>query len=229
MVKRSHIRALLVVLVALFFVIPLISAERGAGGGAIVVQITLAVALAGGIYAVGANKLMRRLIFVSLFPAVVLGTLVELNWIAEWPWAVGVWAAYVVGFSLVGAAMTYHLIRERRVTLDTIASALATYLLFGLVWALIYVAFEHFDPDAFSGLARELETGLGAPGEKSQLKAMLYYSFTTLTTLGYGDIVPVNPLARSLSVLEAAFGQIYLAILVARLVGIHTARAMSEE
>lgn len=229
MVKRSHIRALLVALVALFFVIPLISAEHGAGGGAIAVQIVLAVALVGGIYAVGANKLLRRLILANLFPAVVLGTLVELEWIPEWPWALGVWAGYVVGFSLVGVAMTYHLIRERRVTLDTIASALATYLLFGLVWALLFVAFEHFDPDAFAGLGVEIDHGLGAPGEKSQLKAMLYFSFTTLTTLGYGDIVPVNPLARSLAVLEAAFGQIYLAILVARLVGIHTARAMAEE
>ena len=197
--------------------------KLGVGGGGIFVQVALAFTLAGGVYAVGANKRLRFLTSATLVPAVVLGILVELMVIPVSPWAYFVWAGYTIGFSLVGLAMTYHLMRERRVTIDTIASALATYLVFGLVWALVYVFFEHFDPDAFSG------AGMADPGDRSQFKALLYYSFTTLTTLGYGDIVPVNPLARSLAVLEAAFGQIYMAILVARLVGIHTARSMAEE
>jgi hypothetical protein len=219
----------MVALIVLFFAIPLMSEDRGIGAGAISVQFALAFALAGGVYAVGANKILRRLIAGTLVPAVTLGILVELEVLPVDPWSLFIWAGYTIGFSLVGFAMSYHLMRERRVTLDTIASALATYLLFGLVWALFYVFFEHFDPDAFAGLSRHVETGLGNPGEKSQLKAMLYYSFTTLTTLGYGDIIPVNPLVRSLAVLEAAFGQIYMAILVARLVGIHTANAMTDD
>ena len=224
MVKRSHVRVLLVILVVLFFATPVLPEERGIGGGAILVQIALASALAGGIYAVGANRLLRGLVSATLVPAVTLGILVELLVLPQKPWGFLVWAGYTIGFSIVGCAMTNHLMRERRVTFDTIASALATYLLFGLVWALFYVFFEHVDPDAFKG-----QIGLGAPGEKSELKAMLYYSFTTLTTLGYGDIIPVNPFVRSLAVLEAAFGQIYMAILVARLVGIYTARAMTED
>jgi hypothetical protein len=228
-VKRSHVRVLLATLLVLFFAIPILSDERGIGAGAILVQLVLAFGLAGGVYAVGENKLLRRLISGTLVPAVTLGILVELDVLPPDPWGFFIWAGYTIGFSLVGFAMTVHLMRERRVTMDTIASALATYLLFGLVWALFYVFFEHFDPDAFSGLSREIETGLGNPGEKSQLKAMLYYSFTTLTTLGYGDIIPVNPLVRSLAVLEAAFGQIYMAILVARLVGIYTATQITDD
>ncbi len=50
---------------------------------------------------------------------------------------------------------------------------------------------------------------------------MVYYSFVTLTTLGYGDIVPVNPSVRALATLEAITGQLYLTVLVARLVGLH--------
>ncbi len=228
-VERSHVWALLVALFALFLVVPLLPSERGFGAGAIFVQVALAFTLAGGVYAVGANKLLRSLTSATLVPAVVLGVLMELGWIPESPWAFFVWAGYTIGFTMVGVAMTYHLMLERRVTFDTIASALATYLLFGLIWAFIYVFFEHIDPDAFGGLSREIETGLGPTGEKSELKVMLYYSFTTLTTLGYGDIVPVHPLARSLAVLEAAFGQVYMAVLVARLVGLYTARAMTDE
>ena len=223
-IQRSHVRALLGALVVLFFIVPALSEERGIGAGAISVQIALAVTLAGGVYAVGANSILRRLISGTLVPALALGILVELSVLPPMPWGVFIWAGYTIGFSLVGVAMVYHLMLERRVSIDTIASALATYLLFGLVWALVYVFFEHIDPDAFTG-----QIGLGQPGEKSEFKAMVYFSFTTLTTLGYGDIIPINPFARSRAVLEAAFGQIYLAILIARLVGLHTARSMAED
>ncbi len=58
-----------------------------------------------------------------------------------------------------------------------------------------------------------------------QLEIPIYYSFVTMTTLGYGDIVPVNPAARMLSVLQALTGQLYLVVLVARLVGLHIAHS----
>jgi hypothetical protein len=53
---------------------------------------------------------------------------------------------------------------------------------------------------------------------------MLYFSLVCITTMGYGDIVPVAPLARSLSVIEGVFGQLYLAVMIARLVGLHISR-----
>ncbi len=57
---------------------------------------------------------------------------------------------------------------------------------------------------------------------------MLYFSFSTLTTLGYGDIVPVSPLARMLTSVEAITGQLYLTVLVARLVGLHITESLSQ-
>jgi hypothetical protein len=57
---------------------------------------------------------------------------------------------------------------------------------------------------------------------------LTYFSFTTLTTLGYGDITPVNWMARNLTILESTFGQIYLTVLIARLVGLHIAGKQKE-
>jgi hypothetical protein len=56
---------------------------------------------------------------------------------------------------------------------------------------------------------------------------VLYFSFVTLCTLGYGDIVPVSPVAQTFSAVEAIIGQLYLAVLVARLVGMHTAHTLA--
>ena len=65
--------------------------------------------------------------------------------------------------------------------------------------------------------------------EVRRLSVFMYYSLVTLTTLGYGDITPVTPLARNLAAFEAAMGQLYIAILVARLVGLHIVHSGQED
>jgi voltage-gated potassium channel Kch len=101
-------------------------------------------------------------------------------------------------------------LRSGPVTRRRIEGAIAAYVLLGVTWAQAYemVALAH--AGAFAG--RVDDTG-GFTG-------WLYYSFVTLTTVGYGDIVPVHPIARSLAVLEALTGQLYPAILLARLVSL---------
>ena len=91
--------------------------------------------------------------------------------------------------------------------------------LFGVVWGLAYALVEQLTPDAF----RFPET-VSASAIQQQL---LYFSLVTLTTAGYGDISPQSPFAQALANLEAILGQIYLAVLVARLVGIQVAQGMS--
>ncbi len=107
------------------------------------------------------------------------------------------------------------------VTFDTICASVCVYLLFGIVWSLGYSLLESTQPGSFR---------LSAPNELSsasmrflgaQLDIPIYYSFVTMTTLGYGDIVPTNPSSRMLSILQALTGQLYLVVLVARLVGLH--------
>ena len=98
------------------------------------------------------------------------------------------------------------------VDLNRIIGALCVYLLLGVIWALLYLFIAQAIPDAFTGLDQR-------PWYKN-FSDIAYYSFATLTTLGYGDIAPVAPLARFLAYMEAILGVFYMAVLVASLVGI---------
>jgi hypothetical protein len=118
---------------------------------------------------------------------------------------------------------------RQKVTSNTICASLCIYLLIGIIWALAYSSMGVFDRDAFRS------TAVGAQGSSDlgigsgQEVTVLYFSFCTLTTLGYGDIVPVSPMARALATLEAITGQLFLAVLVARLVGLHIAESMAAD
>jgi hypothetical protein len=103
-----------------------------------------------------------------------------------------------------------------RVTFHRVQGAVVLYLNFGLLFFTIYRLLDDLLPNAFSGLPPAgKEFGSGA--------ALLYFSFSTLTTLGYGDILPVHPLARNIANLEAIIGQLYPATLLARLVSLEIA------
>ena len=107
-----------------------------------------------------------------------------------------------------------------RVTFHRVQGAILLYLNFALMFFIFYRLLWITVPNSFANLpAAGNEFGSGA--------ALLYFSFTTLTTLGYGDIVPVHPLARSLSSLEAVIGQLYPATLLARLVSIELQQRMN--
>jgi hypothetical protein len=101
------------------------------------------------------------------------------------------------------------------VTFDRILGAIALYVLVGVVWAESYQLVSLRVPGAFAGIPHD-----GGPPDRS---IWLYFSFVTLTTVGYGDITPVAHAARSLAILEALIGQLYPAIVLARLVSLHVA------
>jgi Na+/H+-dicarboxylate symporter len=107
---------------------------------------------------------------------------------------------------------------EREITQDTIYGAICGYLLLALCWALVFSLIETMVPGSFAVLVTP------AGDQERVASLMFYYSFTSLTTLGYGDIVPISPVTRSFSTLEAVMGQLYLTVLVARLVGLHISR-----
>lgn len=120
--------------------------------------------------------------------------------------------------ALVIAALLGSVMRSGAVTSDRIAGAISVYLLLGLAWALAYGLVGVLDSSAFGGVEPAAQ---GAPSEAEY--GFLYYSFATLSTLGYGDVVPLSPVARSLAWTEAVTGQLFLAVLVARLVGLQIA------
>jgi hypothetical protein len=122
-------------------------------------------------------------------------------------------------FSISLVSLLSHIRRAKEVTPDLIMGAASTYFLLGLLWAFIFVFIETFSPGSF-----RLE---GSPVDmESQL---IYYSFVTLTTVGYGDVTAVSMIARSYSVLEAVIGQLYLTVLVAGLVGLHISQSTEKK
>ena len=108
------------------------------------------------------------------------------------------------------------------VTADTIAGAVCAYLLLGVVWAFAFSMIELAHPGAFLVNGAPMTALTGTP--KILRQELLYMSLVTLSTVGYGDIVPALPPARMLAVLEAVTGQIYLAVLIGGLVGMHMQR-----
>ncbi len=109
---------------------------------------------------------------------------------------------------------------SHRVTTDTIKGAICVYLLIGLIWALLYSYCAHLDPTSFALATTEVSVDQ-MPFHRERFGITVYYSMVTLTTLGYGDITPTAPITRSLAAIEAVIGQIFLTVLVARLVGMH--------
>lgn len=99
------------------------------------------------------------------------------------------------------------------VTAATLSLALSVYLLSGLFWGLVYTAIEGALPRAF-----EKASG---PVNASDLH---YFSYVTMTTLGYGDVVPARPIARSCALLQTLLGQVFIAVVIGRIVSVYVAR-----
>jgi voltage-gated potassium channel Kch len=108
-----------------------------------------------------------------------------------------------------------------KVDSNRIVGSISLYLLLGLLWTLIYLFLLMIDPEAFRGL--EAETW------REAFPRAAYFSFVTLTTLGYGDILPTNPVAQFFAYMEAVAGVFYMAIVVASLVSIGISRAGTDD
>jgi len=117
-------------------------------------------------------------------------------------------AATIVAITVIALVLLMQIFRTGRVTHVRIQGAIAVYLLFGVAWAHAYHVVNMLHPGSFAAPAGELSV----PAD------WIYFSFITLTTVGYGDITPVSTLSRALAIAEALVGQLYLAIMVARLV-----------
>ena len=109
------------------------------------------------------------------------------------------------------------IVRSHTVTTELILGAINIYLMMGVAFAFMFGLIEHLQPGSFTGLGESMLV----PGP---VLPFVYFSFITLTTLGYGDITPLTSFGMTAAYTEAAFGQLYLAILVARLVGLYIAR-----
>ncbi len=117
----------------------------------------------------------------------------------------------ILFFSYIVFEIVWDITTSTDVTNDTIRGAFCAYLLIGLAWASAYQLVDLLQPGAIN---------IGAGAESAQAQNYTYYSFVVLTTLGFGDITPVSGVARSLTWIEAVVGQLFIATIIARLVGV---------
>jgi hypothetical protein len=212
--KLGRFGALLVTLVSTFVVAPFF---RDEAVGVSSLSVVFTAVLLAGAYAV---SLRRRVFYVGLaigIPAIAL------EWISNFVLTTPLVIANLVTFGVfvlyVAAVVFNEILEEDHVTLDTIFGGICIYLMLGIAWVMAYAALEYWQPGSFlvGGMAlQELH-----PELQVRFPEFLYFSFVTITTLGYGDIVPQTPPARAASTAEAIVGQLYIAIFVARLVGMY--------
>jgi Ion channel len=150
-----------------------------------------------------------------MIPAALLNTLFVFR--PERKFGVPALISTILFLSFTIISLLRAVVRSQRITHDTIYGSLNVYLLMALAWGTAYLLLETLQPGALSIDAER------HPNHHLDWFDCMFYSFVTLTTIGYGDIVPITGQARSLSILEAVSGVMYVAVLIARLVGLQAA------
>lgn len=214
--------ALLTTLVVLLFATPFFASLPI---GPVLVDLALGAVLLCGAWVMGAKR--RRRLYVYLAAAV---TVMALRFAGQ---ATGETAYPVAGLSAAvlfcGTASLLVLLsvaRRTRVDADAIFGAICVYLFVGVTFALAYAALESLVPGSFASGGQPVSSGAAT---STSVTEFVYFSIVTLSTLGYGDFVPVSQQARMLAAFEAVLGQVYLTVLVARLVGLHIAHERSAD
>lgn len=196
---------------ALFLLVSPLAHQYLASHAVRIVDYSMMGALVLGVWTLAANRrvFLRALILVAITGVLFLFELgaktLAPNFVA--------YSAMVVFCLLTAYIALRDVLYGGTLDLNRLTGAVCVYLLIGVAWALMFVLVDHLTLEpAFNNL-QDIDIDRSVGG-------YLYYSFVTLTTLGYGDIYPISPLARTLAYLEATVGQLYLTILVAALVGL---------
>jgi voltage-gated potassium channel len=172
------------------------------------------------ISALGAMTESRRFLRVATGFMVVAVILFWLRTTDLYAPAVNVSAMAIACFlMLLAYSFAKHLFRIRKVDTNTICAALCLYLVLGMLWGFYYAVLESIVPGSFAGGLLERSTSA-----HETMNHLQYFSYVTLSTLGYGDITPQNQVASALCQTEAIIGQFLTVVLVARLVGIQIAQ-----
>jgi hypothetical protein len=221
--------ALLVAIIALLGVRPLI---RGAGAGSAVYSIMAMLLLIVALYTIQVDEslgdrellpLHRKKRSVVGWALAIVAIVSRLSEIVS-PYHLLATLSSLTALLFFGFVTINELrgvLKHKIVTRETISMSISVYLLLGLTWGLFYIVLFDLQPHAFN-------FGGPAPSDQQINPILIYFSLTTLATVGYGDITPLTLQARYASVAEGIAGQFYLAILVARLVGIQMSQSTSQ-
>ena len=230
LLPRRH-TALLIAIITALAVRPLIG---DSGAGPFVFSIALLVLMLFSLYTIQVDDLVgeREVLLAQKRRRSIVGWVLAAVGIAE---RLGTIVApspqlYMIGaiswflfFAFVTVTELRSVLKYKEVTSETISMSISVYLLLGLTWGLLYVVIFAFQPQAF-GFGSSPAPIL-ASEQQNVFPLFIYFSLTTLSTIGFGDITPLTLQARYAAVAEGITGQLYLAILVARLVGMQMSRS----
>lgn len=181
-------------------------------GISFLMDIFFSMVLLSGIYAVSERKWFVVFALLTALPSFFAGWCNHFLKIPSLFLIYEICSALFFGFAAI--IIIRHLFRENEITADLIIGAICGYLLIGLMWGCIYSLLEAMQPGSFH-LGQQVESD----------GSFFYFSFVTLTTTGYGDIIPLTGQAQSLSTLEAIMGQIYIAVNIATLVAMRISQS----
>ena len=126
----------------------------------------------------------------------------------------------IVYFSLICAFLGRYILANKRVTGEVIFAAMCLYMILAILWAAIYTNLELYYGDVFTfGGLSTAEAGIA---KDALFQEFVYFSFVTLSTLGYGDVLPANLIGQNWAAMEAMIGQFFIAVVIARLVSVYT-------
>ena len=217
-IVKGHFSLLLMTLLAMFFILPLVPAElriidRLMSGFGILVLISCMRA------AVDSRRTLTVVIVLGLLN-VVFNAIDAIDPFTN----IGlVMVELIIGllyYALIFFIIMRRVLDSTPVTSDKIFGAVSAYMLIGIIWALIFALFQTVNPGSFLIPEHMLS-------EKAWGVWALYFSYVSLTTIGYGDITPLTPAAQIYAFLEAVCGQIFLTVLIARLVALHIVHSSS--
>jgi hypothetical protein len=134
----------------------------------------------------------------------------------------------VLLFIYCGVVLLVSLIRKEHVTADDILGTVSLYIMIGFTWAYLYTLLEILAPGSFLNLGHDVLT-VEAERNAVLFSELVYFSFITLATQGYGDITPNTPVAETTVIIETVIGQLYVALVLAYLLSVHITQRMKEK
>ena len=211
--EDEGLTVLLFALVFMIFIVrPLAAAGVFRGYAALVHDLWLALTLLSGVFAIGWRRKAAQVVVVA---AALLFALRALGFAGGSSGRVMDFVLTIFLLAALGVMVIWQILREGPITRQRVQGSIVIYLLLGLIWAEAYTLAAHLDSGSFAGTLPEGQNALSAH--------LTYFSFVTLTTVGYGDILPASLVTRSLANFEGLLGTLFPAILIARLVSMEIA------
>lgn len=215
---RLSVAHLLIAIVALFVVLPFVDRFFF---GKFVESLVFTAMLLAAVNAVGGQRRTQVVAGLLMAPALVSRWL-DHFWPGLLPVDLSLYLAIIFVVFVIAHLLRF-VIAAPTVTAEVLCAAISVYLLFAVVWAFVYTLLASWDHGAFT-FSDPTEGKSGMAGFTA-----LYFSVQILTTITFGDILPVSNVARMVAIVEAAAGVFYLAIMIARLVGLYSSQPPTEE